>query len=321
MLRGENLTAFETPSLTARIRIAQPVNMKVPSGCRATPLGLAAGIFLACSVAAQEKHGSAASPTPEKQAPSLLLAKVWDRSINPTGWWMSEKYDGLRGYWDGRNLWTRQGNLIHAPDYVIAELPRDVALDGELWIGHGKFEETVSIVRSETPHDGWKRVHFMVFDAPQAKGVFEERMQFLRATLPDGNQFVRIVAQTRCEGAAQLIAERDRVVKLGGEGLMLRQPESAYEAGRSATLLKVKPYDDGEATVIAHEPGTGKYAGKLGALRVRTDDGKEFSVGSGFTDAQRESPPPVGTLITYRFRGLTANGLPRFPSYLRIRRD
>ena len=295
--------------------------MKIRFKCRATLLGLAAGIFLACSVAANEQDLNTATPPPEKQAPQLLLANVWNSSIDPTGWWMSEKYDGLRGYWDGRKLWTRNGNLIHAPDYFLAELPRDVALDGELWIGYGKFEETVSIVRSENPDDRWKRVHFMVFDAPQAKGTFEERMQFLRATLPEGNQFVRVVAQERCKGATQLLAERDRVVRLGGEGLMLRQPESIYEAGRSTTLLKVKPFDDAEATVIAHEPGQGKYRGKLGALRVRTDDGKEFSVGSGFTDAQRESPPPVGTVITYRFRGLTAEGLPRFPSFLRIRRD
>ena len=295
--------------------------MKIPPRCRATLIGLAAGIVLASSVAAKEKELAAASPEPERQTPPLLLANVWNPSIDPTGWWMSEKYDGLRGYWDGRKLWTRQGNLIHAPDYFVAELPRDIALDGELWIGHGKFEETISIVRSETPDDRWKGVRFMVFDAPQAKGTFEERMQFLRVTLPEVNRFVRVVAQQRCQGATQLLAERDRVVRLGGEGLMLRQPESAYEPGRSPTLLKVKPYDDAEATVIAHEPGKGKYAGKLGALRVRTDDGREFSIGSGFTDTERESPPPVGTVITYRFRGLTAKGLPRFPGYLRVRRD
>ena len=293
----------------------------MPSKCRAILLGSAAGIFLVCSVAANEQDLTTATPTPEKQAPQLLLANVWNPSIDPTGWWMSEKYDGLRGYWDGRKLWSRNGNPIHAPDYFLAELPRDVALDGELWIGYGKFEETVSIVRSERPDDRWKRIHFMVFDAPYAKGTFEQRMQFLRTTLPEGNRFVRVVAQQRCHGVAQLLAERDRVVRLGGEGLMLRQPASAYEAGRSSTLLKVKPYDDAEATVIAHEPGKGKYAGKLGALRVRTEEGREFSVGSGFTDAQRESPPPVGTVITYRFRGLTAKGMPRFPSFLRIRRD
>ncbi|MDP9098193.1 MAG: DNA ligase [Verrucomicrobiota bacterium] len=255
------------------------------------------------------------------QTPHLLLANVWNKSIDPTGWWMSEKYDGLRAWWDGQKLWTRKGNLIHAPDYFLAELPRDIALDGELWIGHGKFEETMSIVRSENPDDRWNRVRYMVFDAPETKGTFEQRMQFLRVTVSEGNRFVKVVAQERCQGAAQLLAERDRVVREGGEGLMLRQPDSAYEARRSPTLLKVKPYDDAEATVIAHEPGKGKFAGKLGALRVRTEDGREFSIGTGLTDADRESPPPLGTVITYRFQKLTAKGLPRFPSYFRVRRD
>ena len=295
--------------------------MKIPPRNRAIVLGLTAGFFLTCSLAAKEKDPAAVSPTTQKQTPQLLLANVWNPSIDPTGWWMSEKYDGLRAYWDGQKLWSRKGNLIHAPDYFLAEFPRDIALDGELWIGHGKFEETISIVRSETPDDRWKRVRYMVFDAPQAKGSFEQRMQFLRATVSEENRFVRVVAQERCQGVDQLLAARDRVVRQGGEGLMLRQPESAYEPGRSPTLLKVKPYDDAEATVIAYEPGKGKFAGKLGSLRVRTDDGREFSVGSGLTDAERESPPPVGTVITYRFQGLTAKGLPRFPSYLRVRRD
>ena len=227
----------------------------------------------------------------------------------------------MRCYWDGQKLWSRKGNLIHAPGYFLGELPRDIALDGELWIGRGKFEETISIVRSERPDDRWKRVRFMVFDAPQAKGTFEERMQFLRATLPEGNHFIRIVPQARCQGMTQLLTERDRIVALGGEGLMLRKPESIYEPKRSPTLLKVKPYDDAEATVIAHELGKGKFTGKVGALRVRTDDGREFSIGSGLSDAERQSPPPLGTVITYRFRGLTAKGMPRFPSYIRVYQD
>ena len=295
--------------------------MSNPSRWRPTVLRIAAGILFTCSLAAKEEDVTPAKSATEKRTPHLLLANVWNPSIDPTGWWMSEKYDGLRGYWDGRNLWTRQGHLIHAPNYFLAELPHDIALDGELWIGHGKFEETVSIVRSETPDDRWQRIHFMIFDAPHLKGPFEERMQFLHATLSEGKRFVRVVAQERCQGVTQLLAERDRIVKMGGEGLMLRQPESAYEAGRSPTLLKVKPYDDAEATVIAYEPGRGKFAGKVGALRVRTDDGREFSIGGGLSDAERESPPPIGTVITYRFHGLTAKGLPRFPSYLRIRRD
>jgi DNA ligase-1 len=151
--------------------------------------------------------------------------------------------------------------------------------------------------------------------------MFEQRTQFVKATLPAKNEFVKPVPQERCTGAAQLIAERDRIVKLGGEGLMLRKPESDYEVGRSPTLLKVKPHDDAEATVTAHLPGKGKHAGKLGSLRVRTADGRDFSIGNGFTDAQRESPPPIGAIVTYRFRGRTSKGTPRFPTFLRARKD
>ena len=284
-------------------------------------LGLLSGIFDTQVFPAPVGEASTETPPEEKGSPALLLANVWNPSIDPTGWWISEKYDGLRGYWDGQKLWSRKGTAIHAPDYFLAELPKDIALDGELWIGRGQFEETISTVLSQTPDDRWKRVHFMVFDAPKTKGTFEERVRFIAATLPKENQFAKPVVQYPCKGTAHLLAERDRVVAAGGEGLMLRQPESAYETRRSPTLLKVKPQDDAEATVIAHLPGKGKNEGKLGALRVKMTDGTEFSIGTGFTDAQRASPPPIGTVITFRFRGLTAKGLPRFPSFLRVRRE
>ncbi len=295
--------------------------MRTPRRLRNALAGMLAVLCLWQAATAQTKDAAPATATTEKTDPALLLANVWNPSIDPTGWWVSEKYDGLRGYWDGRKLWSRKGNAIQAPDYFLAELPTDIALDGELWIGRGQFEETISTVLSQTPDERWKKVHFMVFDAPQAKGTFEQRMEFLRATIPRENQFVKMVAQERCQGTKQLLAERDRIVALGGEGLMLRKPESDYAAGRSPTLLKVKPFDDAEATVIAHLPGKGKLEGKLGSLRVKTTDGREFSIGTGFTDAQRESPPAIGTVITYRYRGLTAKGLPRFPSFLRVRKD
>lgn len=278
---------------------------------------LLAGIFSA-SLAGQP---IADAPAPAKANPALLLANIWTPAIDPTGWWMSEKYDGLRGFWDGQKLWTRNGNAIQAPEFFLAELPANIALDGELWMGRGTFEQALSVVLSQTPDDRWKQVQFMVFDAPQAAGTFEKRTQFVKATLPETNAHVRPVPQELCKSAAHLIAERDRIVALGGEGLMLRKPESTYEAGRSPTLLKVKPQDDAEATVIAHLPGKGKLAGKLGSIRVRTPEGREFAIGAGFTDAQRETPPPIGTLITYRFRGVTSKGLPRFPSFLRVRKD
>lgn len=215
--------------------------MQNPRGFSVSALGLVAGVILAWPIPARGEDVSAATAKPAKGSPLLLLAKVWDPSIDPTGWWMSEKYDGLRSYWDGQQLWSRNGKAIYAPDYFLAELPPDVALDGELWIGRGKFEETSSTVLSETPDDRWKRVRFMVFDAPQVKGTFEQRMEFLHRTLSEDNRFAKVVAQERCQGTAQLLAELDRMVGEGGEGLMLRQPESESDqtiadAAKSETL-------------------------------------------------------------------------------------
>src|SRR4029077_11399026 len=125
--------------------------MKNPPELRVIALGLVTATILVCGLTAEGKEITAANSMAEREVPHLLLADVWNSSINPTGWWMSEKYDGLRCYWNGRTLLSRKGQVIHAPSYFLAELPRDIALDGELWIGRGKFEETVGIVRSETP--------------------------------------------------------------------------------------------------------------------------------------------------------------------------
>ncbi|MGJ4749160.1 hypothetical protein ACQV5M_22540, partial [Leptospira sp. SA-E8] len=78
---------------------------------------------------------------------------------------------------------------------------------------------------------------------------------------------------------------------------------------------------DAEARVLAHLPGQGRHQGRLGALLVQASDGRRFQLGSGLSDALRAAPPPVGTWITYRYRGLTAKGLPRFASFLRVRAD
>ena len=257
----------------------------------------------------------------KKSDPALLLAKTWDRSIDPTGWWISEKYDGIRAYWDGKAMWTRAGNKIHLPKYCQSKLPQGMALDGELWMGRGKFEETMSTVRRKMPDERWKQVKFMVFDVPDVKGTFEHRLKIITQALTVKSGFAMPVPQYRCKGTDHLISNLNRIVKAGGEGLMIRKPESEYETHRSPTLLKVKLYDDAEATVIGQSPGKGKFEGMMGSLQVITPDGLEFSLGTGFTNAERKSPPDIGSTVTYRYRGFTKNGIPRFPSFLRVRRD
>lgn len=258
----------------------------------------------------------------DADAPPVLLAHRWENDVDLTGWWLSEKLDGVRAWWDGEKLLSRLGNVFLAPDSWRAPLP-STPLDGELWIGRGLFQRTVSVVRrADRAEEAWAEVRYLVFDAPAIEAPFEERQERLREMVEEaGAPHVDLVGQRRCEGLDDLRAELDRIEAAGGEGLMLRQPGSAYEAGRSTTLFKVKSFRDDEARVVGHTDGRGRHAGRVGALEVETPDGVRFKVGTGLSDAQRESPPPVGAVITYRYQELTNDGVPRFPSFVGVRID
>jgi len=264
---------------------------------------------------------SAEGDETEDAGPPLLLAESWDNAADLADWWMSEKLDGVRAYWDGKQFLSRQGNLYHAPAWFIEGLPA-VPLDGELWIDRKKFQRTVSIVRRQDKNDLWNEVRFLVFDAPAANGGFEDRLAFLQDALAKGQfKFARQHAQERCKNLDALRAELRRIEALGGEGLMLRQPGSKYVAGRSATLLKVKTFHDAEATVVGHQAGAGRHKGRLGALLVRLPDGTDFAIGTGFSDREREQPPGLGATVTFRYQELSDAGVPRFPSWVGVRHD
>lgn len=257
----------------------------------------------------------------EASGPSLLLAESWDNAADLSDWWMSEKLDGVRAYWDGRQFLSRQGNLYHAPDWFIEGLP-SVPLDGELWIGRKKFQRTVSIVRRQDKNDLWNEVRFLVFDAPAATGGFEDRLAFLTDALARGAaKFARQHPHERCKSLEALRQELTRIEALGGEGLMLRQPGSKYVAGRSASLLKVKNFHDAEAVVVGHQAGAGRHQGRMGALLVRLPDGTDFAIGTGFNDRERENPPAIGATVTFRYQELSDAGVPRFPSWVGVRHD
>jgi DNA ligase-1 len=255
------------------------------------------------------------------KAPPLLLAHSWENEEDLTGWWMSEKLDGVRAYWDGQRFLSRQGNEFFAPAWFTEKLP-DHPLDGELFGGRQQFQRTVSVVRRQDRGEAWKELSFVIFDAPGLAAPFEERLEHVRAYVERvAPPHARWLEHQPCRGTEHLRAELARVEALGGEGLMLRRPGSRYEAGRSHTLLKVKSFHDDEARVLKHVPGAGRHKGRLGALEVELRDGTRFSVGTGFSDAERERPPAVGTVITFRYQELSRDGVPRFPSYVGVRID
>ena len=257
----------------------------------------------------------------EKEGAPVLLAERWDSQSDLSGWWMSEKLDGLRAYWDGKQFLSRLGNPFHVPDWFLEGLP-DVPLDGEMWIGRKMFQRTSGIVRRQDKTDLWREVRYVVFDAPRHGGIFEERLEFFHEIIARRKPpFVVSHPHEVCKSLDHLRAELARIEALGGEGLMLRQPRSKYEVGRSTTLLKVKSFLDAEGRVIGHKAGAGRHKGRLGALQVELEDGTRVDVGTGFSDAEREDPPPVGSIITFRYQELSEAGVPRFPSYIGMRED
>ena len=267
------------------------------------------------------KAASGAAGAAAASGPPILLANPWDNAQDLSGWWMSEKLDGVRAYWDGKAFVSRLGNLYHAPDWFVAGLP-EIPLDGELWGGRKRFQRTISVVRRQDKSDHWKEIAFLAFDAPGLDAPFEERIEQLRRLFEErGLSYARAHEQERCRDLPHLRAELARVEALGGEGLMMRQPGSRYEVGRSSTLLKVKSFFDAEALVIEHQAGAGRHAGRMGALLVELPDGTRFSIGTGFSDRERQSPPPQGAIVTFRYQELSDGGVPRFPSYVGVRDD
>ena len=247
-----------------------------------------------------------------------ILASVCPDDVDPALYLVSEKYDGVRALWDGRVLRHRSGRVVSAPQAFLASLP-GCALDGELWLGRGRFDEVSGLVRTAAPTpQTWAGVRYMAFELPGAGGTFRERTAKLSA-LADATSAspLRAVAQSRIADRDGLRRRLAQVVAVGGEGLMLHLASAAEASGRSDVLLKLKPHLDAEATVLGHRPGHGKYAGLVGALAVETADGVRFLLGSGLSDELRRGPPPVGSLVTFRYRDRTPAGVPRFATFLR----
>jgi DNA ligase-1 len=256
----------------------------------------------------------------KNQTSQVELATSWEKHLDPSAYAVSEKLDGVRAVWDGKELRFRSGLLINAPLWFLESLPKE-PLDGELWMGRGTFNALSGAVRKADPVDAeWKKITYMVFDSPHPRETFSQRSLRLQQEVRKTQiPWLKSIYQTKVADAASLQARLLEVVALGGEGLVLHRLDAPWRAGRTNDVRKLKLHADEEARVIAHIPGTGKFEGHMGALLLEMPNGKKFALGTGFTDAQRASPPPIGAQVSYRYRDRTPQGLPKFASFLRVR--
>lgn len=237
---------------------------------------------------------------------------------------VSEKLDGMRGYWNGKQLLSRQGNRINAPAWFTQDWP-DIAIDGELWIARNTFEQLMSCVKqhstSKSANTGcWSKVKFMIFDLPRGTTAFNQRFKQMQLIVQKTNSsYLKLVEQYTFSSIKALEDKLAQVMNQQGEGLMLHLAKATYKVGRNSALIKFKKHQDAEAVVIAHLQGKGKYQDAMGALLVEMADGLQFKIGTGFSDTERKEPPEIGSIITFKYNGKTKNGIPRFARFWRIR--
>lgn len=252
--------------------------------------------------------------------PPINLAEKYHSQIDLTRYWVSEKYDGARAWWNGTEFISRGGHVYRVPSWFTEGLP-DHTLDGELWVGRNQFQQLMQTIRDQTPDDNaWREVRFMVFDAPGVDGHFSTRLNKLKELVSATElPWVQLVNQQRYTSHAELDMALQSITDAGGEGLMLKREDMDYLAGRHYGLLKRKLHTDAEAIVLAHLLGKGKFRNLLGSVLVEEASGTRFRVGTGFSDAERANPPAIGSTITFRYQGRTGSGKPRFARFLRIR--
>lgn len=238
------------------------------------------------------------------------------KNQNIAGWYMSEKLDGIRAYWNTKELLTKNGKKIYTPRGFTDNFPA-FELDGELWTKRDNFENIQSIVLDKVPSKNWEQITYNIFEAPNSKGNFQQRLKKVNDWFAKNkNQSVKIINQIICKDKNHLNSFLEEIVILKGEGVIIKNQNLSYINKRSKNSLKVKKFYDMEGVVtrITYNNEVMK------SLVLKLENGTTFNLGGGFTQQQRKHHPNVGDMITFKYYNFTKYGKPKFASFLRVRK-
>ncbi len=328
-----------------------------------------------------------------------MLAHTYDPNKHDVnGYWWSIKKDGVRGCWDGNKMYSRNGNEFTIPVFIKEQLEKikdakgnKIPVEGEIWFGIDTFDIASGAARRNFNDDEiWKNMKFIIFDTPDEKNIFEERINNIKKSIKKAGYLpnIELIEYRKFDKTLTTIDKLLKEVEdLGEEGIMLRKPGSMYVFKRSHDMLKVKSFEYKECEVVGYIEGTGRLEGMVGSLEVKSEDleGGEgyvlFKIGSGLNDIQRFSGNPndswkkkttqkfindsriglgkniskndreyknlvniiktsngpkkidalhklnelygvipiIGSIVTFRYKELTKNGIPKFPTFVGVR--
>lgn len=260
-----------------------------------------------------------------KNLDSYLDSRVANNLINYA---VSEKFDGIRALWDGQNMFSKSGKILAIPPCFSDKLsPLGLKngdfVEGELWIDYGAFDEISSVILRKNPTcTDFERVKYLIFNAHLGESSdFLANLSQVKGILDSQNltqdRCIQVITQHRFATQKELSDFFNTVIAKGGEGVIVRDSRVAF---------KLKPQNDAECKIVDYSRGKGRIRGKVGAIICESladknsgiEKGVIFRIGSGLSDKMRENPPKIGTIITYKFSGISKNGIPKHTRFLRI---
>lgn len=249
----------------------------------------------------------------EPQKPSVYT----DQNIS--GWIMSEKLDGIRGIWDGKQFYSKSGKILNVPSWFIKNFPT-FRLDGEFWSKRDDFENIQSTVLDKNPSKNWENITFNIFDIPDKSGDFFTRLEFGKKWFATNqNEYVKFLEQKVCADKKSLDDFLNQIIKLKGEGVIVKNPNETYNNGRSHYVLKVKKVQDMEGEVIGYNHNLKTKIFK--SLKIKLENGIIFDLGGGLNKTIKNNLPKIGDVVTFKYFGFTKYGKPKFATFLRVRSD
>ena len=263
-------------------------------------------------------------PVENRPKPELFLLSDFNPKNPPedlTSFWWSEKLDGVRVFYDGKDLITRGGKTVRAPRDLLLNLPEGLQLDGELWAGHNTLDRVLAAMQVGPPDPTWNQIRFMVFDSPQwSDESFEERYQRLLEQRTDHPEEPwELVVQHRVRSFGELEKRVKKVTRVGGEGVVLRHKEALYRKGRNSKMaLKWKLSEFIEGVLVGQHRKRSEAAADVPGVSwvVEALENRRFLVRIYEHDVTPELVPGARVMISVR--GLTKDGNPRFPQFERL---
>lgn len=247
---------------------------------------------------------------------SVQKPKIYTNKANIQGWYMSEKLDGIRAYWDGKELKTKNGNKIFVPKGFLTNFPT-FKLDGELWTKRSDFENIQSIILDKIPSKNWDKITYNIFEVPNSKGDFLQRLKKAKIWFEKHpNKYIRFIKQIKCKDKNHLNNFLEKLVNQKAEGVIIKNAKLPYFGNRSNNILKVKKFFDMEGEIIQ----INKKDNRMKSLLIKLKNGITFNLGGGFSKNQRLNPPKIGQIVTFKYYGFTKYQKPKFASFLRVRK-